>query len=251
MKDTFDPTQIPAGAVAGLKTYVMKLFRLLPGIFTFFLLIAATPRDACINTESMIRFVEDQTEQALEEEELNLIRFHTYKALNAIERTRNQLHSCGCDYARKNLLESLEKLKLASRVTTLEGTRIPLSRAMEYIKAAKEALRLHDEMHERPFGQELMVSDTGMPSQTQAKRLIEEEKALEAKIEEALINYENSLQDVVEGVPCQEAVVFVQRVYAHSQKQLESSDLTPARKYYNLRTKEITENALERLSGCR
>ena len=251
MKDTFELTQIPTGTESGLKTYVMKSLRYLLGICTFFLLTAATPGDACINTESMIRFVEEETGQALEEDELNLIRFHTFKALNAIERTRNQLHTCGCDYARKNLLESLEKLKLASRVTTLEGTRIPLSRAMEYIMAATEALRLHDEMHERPFGQELMVSDTGMPSQTQARRLIEEEKAIEAKIEEALINYENSLKDVVEGVPCAEAEAFVRRVYAHSLKQLESSNLTPARKYYNLRTKEITENTLDRLGGCR
>ena len=216
-----------------------------------FLLLAATPEEACVNAESMIRYVEEQTEQALEEKQLDQIRYHTYKALNAIERTRIQLQTCGCDYARKNLLESLEKLKLASRVTTLEGTRIPLIRAMDYIKAGKEALKQHEDMHERPFGQQLMVTESGMPSQTQAKRLIEEEKALEAKIEEALVNYRQSLDEVVEGVPCDEALVFVQRVYAHCEKQLQNEDLTPARKYYNLRTKEITENALARLGECR
>ena len=229
----------------------MRLLRFLFGLAGSFMLVAATPEDACYNTESMIRFVEDQTEMALEEKDLDLIRFHTYKALNAIERTRGQLQTCGCDYASKNLLESLEKLKLASRVTTPEGTRIPLARAMNYIQAGKEALRLHEKDHARPFGQQLMVSDNGVPSQTQARRLIEEEKALEAKIEEALVNYRQSLEEVVEGVPCEEALVFVKRVYAHCEKQLQAPDLTPARKYYNLRTKEITENALADPRACR
>lgn len=216
-----------------------------------FLSVAAIPEDACVNSESMIRFVEEQTEKALDEEDLSLIRYHTFKALNAIERTRLQLQNCGCDYARKNLLESLEKLKLASRVSTLEGTRIPLSRAMAYIQAGKEALKQHEEMHERPFGQQLAVTRTVSPDQTQAKRLIEEEKALEDKIEEALQNYQRSLDEVVQGVPCAEAMVFVQRVYAHCDKQLQDKNLTPSRKYYNLRTKEITENALSRLDECR
>ncbi|MEJ2163026.1 MAG: hypothetical protein P8X60_06830 [Robiginitalea sp.] len=228
----------------------MKPLRFLIVLAGWLTLTSATPEEACSNTEAMIRFVEKQTEQALEQEDMSLIRYHAFKALNAIERTRNQLQDCGCDYTRKNLFESLENLKLATQVTTLEGTRIPLSRAMDYIHAGKEALKVHDETHGRPFGQQLMTSGNGMPSQTQAKRLIEEEKALEAKIEKALINYRSSLEEVVNGVPCEEALVFVNRIYAHCEKQLEKGDLTPAKKYYNLRTKEITENALYRLKGC-
>ena len=232
------------------KTYVMNAHRFLIALAGWFLLLSATPEEACSNAEDMIRFVEEQTEQALELEEIDLIRYHAYKAVNAIERTRTQLNACGCEYTRKNLIESLENLKLATRVTTLEGTRIPLARAMDYIHAGKEALKAHDKTHERPFGQQLMTSEAGVPSKTQAKRLIEEEKALEAKIEDALINYQKSLDEVVEGVPCEEALVFVKRIYAHCEKQLENEGLTPAKKYYNLRTKEITEVALDRLSKC-
>ena len=228
----------------------MKPLRFLIALAGWFLLLSATPEEACSNAEDMIRFVEKQTAQALEQDDMDLTRYHAFKALNAIERTRNQLQACGCEYTRKNLIESLENLKLATRVTTLEGTRIPLSRALDYIHAGKEALRDHDNTHERPFGQQLMASEGGMPSQTQAKRLIEEEKALEAKIEDALINYQQSLNEVVEGVPCEEALVFVRRIYAHTQAQLQKENLTPAKKYYNLRTKEITENALDRLSAC-
>ncbi len=203
-----------------------------------------------MNTEAMISFVKEQTGMALQEEDLSLIRFHAFKALNTIERSRVQLEQCGCDYARKNLMESLENLKLSTRVTTLEGTRIPLSRALEYIKAAKEALQQHESTHDRPYGQEMMTVNNTPLSQTQARRILDEEKALEDKIEVALLNYERSLNDVVEGVPCEEALVFVKRIYAHSQNQLKRGDQSPAKKFYNLRTKEITEKAMARLRGC-
>lgn len=229
----------------------MKLLQLLLGLGGSLILMSASSEKACMNTEAMIGFVKEQTEQALEEKDLSLIRYHAFKALNTIERSKAQLEACGCDYARKNLMESLENLKLSTRVTTLEGTRIPLSRAMDYIRAAREALQQHESTHDRPFGQELLAVDNSVPTETQARRVLEEEKALEMKIEEALKNYERSLNDVVEGVPCEEALVFVRRIYAHSQTQLERGDQTPAKKFYNLRTKEITEKAMDRLRDCR
>lgn len=229
----------------------MKLLQLLLGLGGSLLLVSASSEKACMNTEAMIGFVKEQTAMALQEEDLSLIRFHAFKALNTIERSRIQLEECGCDYARKNLMESLENLKLSTRVTTLEGTRIPLSRAMEYIKAAKEALQQHESTHDKPYGQEIMAVNTTPMTQTQARRILEEEKALEDKIEVALQNYERSLNDVVDGVPCEEALVFVKRIYAHSQNQLKRGDQSPARKFYNLRTKEITEKAMARLRDCR
>ena len=229
----------------------MKLFQLLLGLAGSFILMSASSEKACMNTEAMIGFVKEQTGKALKEQDLSLIRYHAFKALNTIERSKAQLDACGCDYARKNLMESLENLKLSTRVTTLEGTRIPLERAIDYIAAAREALQQHERTHDRPFGQQLMAVSNSVPTQTQAKRILEEEKALESKIEKALQNYERSLNEVVEGVPCEEALVFVKRIYAHSQSQLERGDQTPAKKFYNLRTKEITEKAMARLGNCK
>lgn len=214
------------------------------------MLISASPEEACMNTESLIGFVSEQTAQALEEADMQLIRYHAFKAVNAIERSRNQLQDCGCDYARKNLLESLENLKLATQVSTLEGTRIPLSRAMDYILAGREALDKHEKSHTRPFWQRLVDVDTQPSEHTQANRLLKADKAIEARIEEALVTYQNSLNEVVEGVPCGEALVFVRRVYAHCEKQLERNDQTPAKRFYNLRTKEITQKALDELREC-
>jgi hypothetical protein len=228
----------------------MKLLRYILCTGAWFTLISATPEKACINTEALIGFISEETSTALEEADIQVIRYHAFKAVNAIERSRTQLEDCGCDYARKNLLESLENLKLATQVSTLEGTRIPLSRAMDYILAGHDALEAHEKSHTRPFWQRLVGVDTEDTEHTQATRLLKADKAIEAKIEESLVTYQNSLNEVVEGVPCGEALVFVRRVYAHCEKQLERKDQTPAKRFYNLRTKEITQKALDQLNNC-
>lgn len=244
------PHPNPTWPCCQLETYVMKLLRYILCFGGWFFLISATSEKACINTESLIGYISDETTLALEEGDIQLIRYHAFNAVNAIERSRSQLQDCGCDYARKNLLESLENLKLATQVSTLEGTRIPLSRAMDYILAGEEALDQHEKTHKRPFWQRLINVDTNDSKHTQAGRLLKADKAIEAKIEEALITYQNSLNEVVQGVPCDEALVFVKRVYSHCEQQLERNDQTPAKRFYNLRTKEITQKALDDLSDC-
>lgn len=210
-------------------------------------LTAAAPEKACLNTEAIVDLAAGQIEKALEETDLSLIRYHAYNAINAIERSRTQMEACGCDYARKNLMETLEDLKLSTRVSTPAGTRIPLKRGLEYLKAAREALEVHEGSHQES---PLLAMDYRATKYTQAGQVLESEKALQAQIEEALKNYERSLMKVVEEVPCKEALVFVRRIYAHSQNQVKKEDQTPARKFYNLRTREITENALDRLKEC-
>jgi hypothetical protein len=213
-------------------------------------MMSASPEIECSNTKAMIGLVKEQTEQALSENDLSLIRDHAFKALNTIESSRAQLRACGCEHARKNIMESLENLKLSTHVTTPEGTRIPLSRALEYIAAAREALQQHPHKHDPPIWQEPMAIEDPAADQDEPKRVFEEERILEMKIEEALRDFEQSLNDVVEVLPCEEALRYIRRVYAHSHDQLERAEQTPAKRIYNLRTKEIAEIALGRLREC-
>ena len=215
-----------------------------------FLLSAATPSEACINAGSMIGFVENHLRNALDADELNIARYHTYKAINTIEKSRSQFDDCDCDFARKNIIQSLDNLKMATRVTTMDGTRILLVRAMEDLEAGQEALEEHEENHESPYGSDVLALNTiDSPSSGAAFGNVTS-KAVEARIDTSLNAYRESLKEVVEGVPCREALAFVTRIYDHCERQLLREDLTPAKRYYNLRTKEITENALNELRGC-
>lgn len=216
----------------------------------FWLQAAATPGEACLNAGSLISFIENHVQNALKAEDLNLSRYHAYKALNTLEKSRGQMLACGCEYANKHLEQGLENLKLATRVSSLEGTYILLRRALENTRAGRDALQEHDASHDGPYDNEVLSMNTRRSAQLAGPSRPETEAELRQRIDQSLQSYENSLQEVVEGVPCGEALTFVERIYAHCERQLLRDDLTPAKRYYNLRTKELTETALEQLKGC-
>jgi hypothetical protein len=62
----------------------MKLLRYILCIGAWFMLISATPEKACINTEALIGFISEETTTALEEADIQVIRYHAFKAVNAI-----------------------------------------------------------------------------------------------------------------------------------------------------------------------
>lgn len=217
---------------------------------SFWLLSAARPDTACTNAESMIGFVENHLKTALGVGDLELSRYHTYKAINTMEKSRDQFEACGCEYAKKNIFESLDNLKLATKISSLEGTRILLRRALEGLLAGEEALEQHDDTHDSPYASDVLAMNTsGLHLETTSQDSTAGKK-LEARIDASLEAYRKSLDEVVESVPCREAQEFVQRIYDHCERQLLREDLTPAKRYYNVRTKALTEDALERLEGC-
>lgn len=228
----------------------MILLRYLVSIGSALLLTSESPESSCINTEATLVIIKSHTERALDERELNLIRFYAFKALNTIEDSKAQLEDCSCDYVRKNLSESLENLKLATQVSTLEGVRIPLLRALEYTQAGLQDLKDHGTLHKPDGVGKLGIIKDPMMDEDPEKRLKQEDEALKAIINNALVNYEKSMEEVVKGVPCEEALEFVRRIYAHCEKQLLQQDLSAAKKYYNIRTREISENALAKLKKC-
>ena len=81
-------------------------------------------RKACAYAGSNIGFVKTQTENAISARDLEQSKYFAYKALNAIEKSREQMEECGCKYAYESILESLDKLKQATRVTSLGAARI-------------------------------------------------------------------------------------------------------------------------------
>ncbi len=228
----------------------MRSFILFLCAGSFWLQAAALPGEACLNAGSLISFIENHVQNALRAEDLNLSRYHAYKALNTLEKSRDQMLACGCEYANKHLEQGLGNLKMATRVSSLEGTHILLRRALENTRAGRDALEEHDASHDGPYDNDLLSMNTSTSASLAGPSRPETEAQLRQRIDLSLKSYENSLQEVVEGVPCQEALTFVERIYAHCERQLLRDDLTPAKRYYNLRTKELTESALEQLRGC-
>ena len=212
--------------------------------------LATPPENACENAGSLIGFVEDHIQSALAAEELEISRYHAYKALNTIEKSRANFEACSCDYARKQILESLENLKLATRVSTLDGSRLLLKRALEDARSSEESLELHEAEHNKSYDNNVLALNTADAAKISFETEEARSQSLESRIDQSLLAYSSSLEEVVNSVPCDEALVFVRRIYAHCERQLLREDLTPAKRYYNRRTKEITEEALDSLRDC-
>ncbi len=227
-----------------MKSYLAFLFIL----FLSYTLHASSK--ACDYAGSNIGFVKSQTEKAIDAEDLNKSRYFAYKALNAIEKSKEQLQECGCEYAYKNILEGLENLKKATRVSSLTGTRILLNRALENTLGSLDALEQHDELHKSMYASDVLALNTKTAEENKLSSIQPQGKALEKKIDLFLEDYRNSLDKVVNSVNCKEAYAYARKVYEHCEEQLLTGKLTEAKKYYNLKTQEITAEALKELENC-
>lgn len=213
------------------------------------LLSSFKPSPACEYAGSNIGFVKSQTEKAIAMENINLARYYTYKALNAIVKSRQQLSECGCEHAVLSIEEGFDNLKRATRTTTLSATKILLNRALENTLEGLEAVLTY-EAHDSPYPSDVLVMNTKMAKK---KRIILKDtdiNALRKKIDMSLVNYQKSLDNVINSVDCKEAKAFAKKIHDHCEQQLLKPNLTEGKKYYNLRTKQISEEALERLEGC-
>ncbi len=228
----------------------MKIHYLLLYIFSFCPLSSFDGKKACDYAGSNIGYVKTQTQIALNTKDINISRFHTYKALNAIEKSKNQLGDCGCEAALKSIYKGLDNLKLATRVASLDGTKILLKRALENTMASLDELEEHHTLHNSEYANDLLSLNTMGTEKDKLGIKQPQGKKLEEKIDRSLINFQNSLEKVVVSVECKEAHAFASKIFMHCEQELLKPGLTQAKKYYNLRTKEITAKALLRLDRC-
>jgi hypothetical protein len=227
----------------------MKLPYFVLYAFLFALFSSFEPTQACEYAGSNITYVKTETEKALAMKDLQLVRFHTYKALDAIAKSEEQLYDCGCEDASERIIGISEILKNAAKTTSLAGTRILLETARENTQESLDALHDH-ENHDSPYGTDDLSVDT-TDVETQKKRpMPPREKLLKQKIDSSLTKYRASLEKTIKTVNCKEARAFATRIYEHCEQQLLRPGLSEGKKYYNLRTKEITGEALEKLGDC-
>ncbi len=227
----------------------MKLYYLIRYTLIFCLFSSFGPTQPCEYAGSNIAYVKAQMEKALEMEDFQLMRFHIYKALDAIVKSKRQLEDCACEDASERIIEVSELLKSAAKTSSLAATRILLQKASHNAVEGLEALYEH-EQHGSPYGTDNLTVNTTDIETGHNLSLPPDEKIVKQKIDSSLTKYSTSLQKVVNTVNCKEARTFATRIYEHCEQQLLRSDLSEGKKYYNLRTKEITGKVLEQLGEC-
>lgn len=227
----------------------MKLYYPSLYVLIFYFFSSFGPTQACDYAGSNIAYVKTQTKTALGMEDLQLMRFHIYKALDAIVKSKLQLEDCGCEDASDRILEVSELLKRAAKTSSLAATRILLQKAFQSAGEGLEALYGH-EQHDSPYGTDYLTIHTTDTETGQILSIPPDEKISKQKIDSSLTEYGISLQKVVNTVNCKDALAFATRIYEHCEQQLLQRNLSEVKKYYNLRTKEITGKTLEQLGAC-
>tara|TARA_R110000744_G_scaffold98888_2_gene191115 strand:+ start:2350 stop:2949 length:600 start_codon:yes stop_codon:yes gene_type:complete len=194
-------------------------------------------------------FAKSQINAALLTDDINQARFYAYKAVNALEKSKTQLEVCGCTYAKSSMIENLDALVLATKSTTLEGTRTYLDKSIELINNTIFVLDSH-ESHNSTYGNDVLSMNTNTASKTVINTKDRKSLSLNEKIDLSLAKYKVSLEKVVTTVNCKEAKAFAQRIFDECENKLLKSNISEGSKYYNLRTKEITQNALNKIGEC-
>ena len=106
-----------------------------------------------------------------------------------------------------------------------------------------EALEKH-ELHNSNYASDVLTINTLEVNNSKNSKASPKGIYLQRKIDSTLIDYENSLTNIVENVDCKDALKYATKIYEHCEKQLLKTNISESKKYYNLRTKQITAQAI-------
>ncbi|NER10703.1 hypothetical protein SAMN06265375_102318 [Muriicola jejuensis] len=203
--------------------------------------------NACEFAGSNITYIRTNTQKAIDSDKMNMVHYFTYKALSAIDKSKDQFRACGCEYAQQGIEESEQYLKKAIKASSILGARMLLEKSLEHTLGSLEALEDHPQIHTSEYGNNLTMN-TGEDQPGVAKFRPISGKALEAKVDSSLENFRISLDKVISTLPCSEAEDYVLEVYQRCELELLKTNLTEGKRLYNLKTKNIAGRALETLN---
>jgi hypothetical protein len=196
-----------------------------------------------------MNYVMTKTEEALQRDNINTTKFYAYKAIKVLQTSTKQFDECGCEDAENNIDESLYHLKAAVKSTSLDGTRVLLEEALVQIITAINAIDQHQKRNVA-FVSKDFAMNTSATLDNKLPAIEPTESALYRKIDSSLVSYQKSINVVIDSVDCKVAKKFVANIYQQCEEQLLKENLSEGKKYYNLKTKEITQEALFRLGEC-
>ncbi|NJB72491.1 hypothetical protein GGR42_002982 [Saonia flava] len=213
-----------------------------------FLLFSYKNYNACDFAGTNIASVQQQTLKAIEAEELGISKFFAYKAINGIEKSKEQLEACGCDSSKELLYLGLGDLIMATKTDSINTSKSFLTKAFENISQSLREIEKYNSRNSKNPDNLLAINSENI--ETKLSSVTITNVVLQKKIDSILVTYEESLDKAVQTVNCKEARAMALKIYQECEKELLMPNLTEAKRYYNYRTKEITKNALDQLVRC-
>ncbi|MEP0214921.1 MAG: hypothetical protein ABJD66_17005 [Cellulophaga sp.] len=203
-------------------------------LLTALLLFSFVTNTACDLVNSNLGFALKQTSDAEKSQDINTVKFHTYKAIKTLQKLDKQLKDCGCTTATKEITEGLNLLKDVTHTTSLSAAKAILESATENINSSIKKIADYSKK---------TISNNTTKANENAK--------IYAAVDSILIPVEKSMMAMtVEKDNCKQAYATALAIYEKNELKLLDESLTEAKKYYHLRSIEIAKKTMKKLENC-
>ena len=208
------------------------------------------PANACQYASSNLEYIKSKIQDAVLAEDLNMSKYHAYKALNGIEKTRENFLDCGCEGAIESLENTLLHLKSATTSSAFKKSKINLHKALETTIIGINVLKEFEQQTSSEYGSNVLVLNTTDVVDFKDGMLLTHGSTVKKQVHQCLLGFESSLEKVVSDVDCKDARRFITNIYEESRLILLNTELSQHKKEYHQRVKTLTEEALQNLKDC-
>lgn len=209
-----------------------------------------TPANACQYASSNLEYIKSKIKEAVMTDDLNMAKYHAYKALNGIEKTKNNFLDCGCEGAIVSLENTSNHLKTATKADVLPKSKTALRKALESAIIGINVLREFEQQTASDYGSNVLVLNTKDVLDFKNGMVLTQGSAIKKQVHQCLLGFESSLDKVVSDVDCEDAQRFVSNIHEEARLTLLNTNLSQHKKEYHQRVKTLAEEALEELGDC-
>ncbi|WP_190809390.1 hypothetical protein [Flagellimonas sp. S3867] len=228
---------------------IILLIVFIIGVLSLLLMASFTTRNACEYASSNIEYIKGELQSAIISDDFEMSKYHAFKALNGIEKTRLNFLDCGCSAAIESLEKTSTYLKSATATKSFEDSKEWLHLALENTVIGIKVLRVFEQETSSHYGNDLLVMNTKDAMENEVGTLLPQGD-LKKLVHKCLLGFETSLDKVVTEVECEEASRFITKIHEEAQSTLLKTELTVAKKEYHQRVKTIAKEALNKLGEC-
>ncbi|MEO9510509.1 MAG: hypothetical protein ABJN84_16880 [Flavobacteriaceae bacterium] len=232
------------------KRKIILLIVFMIGVLSLLLLSSFIARNACEYANSNIEYIKGQMQEAVTANDFEMSKYHAFKALNGIEKTRFNFQDCGCQGTIESLENALVYLKRGTRTASFETSKKFFHKALESTTIGISVLKEYEQEYISPYGNNILVLNTQDALEQENEVLMLHGEHLRSHVHSCLLGFETSLDKVVNEVPCEEAYGFITKIHEEARLKLMNTKLSEAKKQYHQRVKTISRDALLKLGDC-
>ncbi|MDF0715910.1 hypothetical protein PY092_07110 [Muricauda sp. 334s03] len=210
----------------------------------------STPASACQYATSNLEYIKSKIQDAVLAKNVNMAKYHAYKALNSIEKTKSNFLDCGCEGAIESLESTLDHLKTATKANELTKTKLALHKALEKTTIGINVLEEFEQETSSDYGSNVLVMNTTDVLDFKNGMMLTQGTTVKKQVHQCLLSFESSLDKVVSDVDCKDAHRFISNTYEEAHLTLLNTNLSQHKKEYYQRVKTLTKEALEKLGDC-